>query len=234
LPEAHRGRRVFLDRLFDGTASYYDRIGWMMSLGSGSWHRRHALLRAGLRSDMVVLDVAVGTGAVARESRALLKSPGWVVGIDPSMGMLARAGRAGIPVIQGIAEHLPFRDEAFDFLSMGYALRHIADLEAVFREYHRVLRPKGRLLILDFRRPTTRAAGHLARLYFGTIVPWIARLVSGTGEARALMRHCWASVASSAPPDTIHAAIERCGFRDTWSKADLGIFIEYPAVKPER
>lgn len=227
-------RRLFLDRLFDHTAGHYDRIAGLMSLGSGPWHRRQALLRAGLRADMVVLDVAVGTGSVARETQGLLRSPGWVVGIDPSTGMLTQARRAGLPVIQGLAEHLPFRNESFDFLSMGYALRHVSDLYAAFREYHRVLRPGGRLLILDFRRPRTRTGCYLARLYFDAVMPWVAQLGSGTKEARVLVRYCWASVAQCVSSETICVAIERCGFEQTRCKVDFGVFIEYLAVKPER
>ena len=227
--------RLFLDALFDRTASHYDRIAWLLSLGSGSWHRRHALLRAGLRHDMAVLDVAVGTGSVAREAVSLLRRPGWLVGIDPSPGMLAQARmRVGIPVIQGLAEHLPFRDESFDFLSMGYALRHVSDLRATFCEYHRVLRPGGRLLILDFARPRTRTGYRLARFYFDTLVPWVAQLGSGTGDARMLMRYCWASVAHCVPAETICRSIAESGFEQIRGKPDFGVFIEYVAVKPGR
>lgn len=226
-------RRLFLDALFDRTASRYDRIAWLLSLGSGPWHRRQALLRAGLRHDMAVLDVAVGTGSIAREAVSLLRRPGWVVGIDPSPGMLAQARmRISIPVVQGLAEHLPFRDESFDFLSMGYALRHVSDLRATFREYHRVLRPGGRLLILEFTRPRTRTRYQLARLYFGTLVPWVAQLRSGTGDARVLMRYCWASVARCLPAETICRAIAESGFEQIRAKPDFGVFIEYIAVKP--
>ena len=183
---------------------------------------------------MVVLDVAVGTGAVARESRGLLTRPGRVVGIDPSMGMLIYARRAGIPVIQGIAEHLPFRDETFDFLSMGYALRHVSYLDSVFREDHRVLRPGGRLLILEFRRPSARVARHLAQFYFGLLASYVAQFGGGNRNARTLMRYCWASVSQCVPSDTVHAALDRCGFIETRSKVDFGVLIEYMAVKPRR
>lgn len=103
-------RRQVLDDLFDRTASHYDRITQFMSFGSGAWHRRQALLRAGLAPSMMVLDVAVGTGAVAREALGIVKPMGRVVGVDPSTGMLAEARRlTRIPLVQGLAEHLPFR-----------------------------------------------------------------------------------------------------------------------------
>jgi demethylmenaquinone methyltransferase/2-methoxy-6-polyprenyl-1,4-benzoquinol methylase len=226
-------RRRFLDALFDRTASRYDGIAGLLSLGSGPWHRRRALSRAGLERDMAVLDVAVGTGALAREAAGLLGPPGRVVGIDPSPGMLAQARmRVSIPVVQGLAEHLPFRSESFDFLSMGYALRHVSDLRATFREYHRVLRPGGRLLILEFTHPRTRLRYQLARFYLGTLVPWLAQLRAGSRDARLLMRYCWASVARGLPAETICGAIVESGFVEVRTRADLGVLIEFVAVKP--
>lgn len=230
-----RERRSFLDSLFDRTAPDYDRVTWLVSLGSGAWHRRQALLRAGLRPGMTVLDVAVGTGSVAGEALRLVGPSGRVVGVDPSLGMLAQArARLRLPAVQGLAEALPFRDQSFDFLSMGYALRHVADIRTTFREYHRVLRPGGQLLILDFTRPRTRAGYRAARIYFDWIVPWAARLCAGTRDAGVLMRYLWASIDGCVPPGTISDAIAACGFEHARSKPDLGVFIEYLAVKPRR
>lgn len=226
-------RRHFLDDLFDRTAPRYDRIAQIMSLGSGAWHRRKALLRAGLGPGRAALDVAVGTGAVARAAKAIVGPAGRVIGVDPSVSMLMEARRAArIPVVQGLAEHLPFRDAAFDFLSMGYALRHVTDLRYTFREYHRVLCPGGTLLILDFALPRHRIAFGAARLYLGTIVPWVARLGSGDRQARLLMQYCWESVARGVSPEVICGAIVESGFHPPRAQRDFGVFIEYIAVKP--
>jgi demethylmenaquinone methyltransferase/2-methoxy-6-polyprenyl-1,4-benzoquinol methylase len=147
--------------------------------------------------------------------------------------MLMEARRAvRIPVVQGLAENLPFRDAAFDFLSMGYALRHVTDLRYTFREYHRVLCPGGTLLILDFAPPRHRIAFGAARLYLGTIVPWVARLGSGDRQARLLMQYCWESVARSVSPEVICGAIVESGFHPPRARRDFGVFIEYIAVKP--
>jgi demethylmenaquinone methyltransferase/2-methoxy-6-polyprenyl-1,4-benzoquinol methylase len=228
-------RRSFLDGLFDQTAPHYDRVTGSIGLGSGNWHRRHALLRAGLRSGMRVLDVAIGTGAVARAAAGIVGAEGQVFGLDPSMGMLAETRRTlAAPVVQGRAEHLPFHDETFDFLSMGYALRHVSDLTVTFREYWRVLRPGGRLLILEFRRPRTWLGCQIARWHFGAVVPWLARLRGGGEHAHVLMRYCWDSVADSVPAGLICDAIIKAGFEQSRAKADFKVFIEYIAVKPER
>src|SRR5262245_14649409 len=85
------GRRAFVRRIFDDTAGDYDRIERVMALGSGRWYRRRALVRAGLAHEMEVLDVAVGTGLVAREAVAVVGNPRRVVGVDPSLGMLRGA-----------------------------------------------------------------------------------------------------------------------------------------------
>ena len=144
-----RGRRHFLRDLFDGNARDYDYVERLLALGSGSWYRRHALLRAGLAPGMHVLDVATGTGLVAREAMAIIGPEGTVVGLDPSAGMLAEAHRLlPMRLVRGRGERLPLRDASFDFVSMGFALRHVTDLNALFGEFHRVLKPGGSLCVL--------------------------------------------------------------------------------------
>src|SRR3954449_6403754 len=130
LPRYYAGeaeKRSFVRKIFNETAPDYERVERWMALGSGSWYRRQALLRAGLAPGMRVLDVAIGTGLVAREEAAITGDPKLVLGLDPSIGMLSEARRT-LPVqaVLGVAEELPLADAQFDFLSMGYALRHLS------------------------------------------------------------------------------------------------------------
>src|SRR5689334_24270233 len=81
--------RAYLRRIFDDTASDYDRIERVLAFGSGAWYRRAALRRAGLASAAQVLDVGIGTGLVAREALALIGPQGRLVGVDPSPGMMS-------------------------------------------------------------------------------------------------------------------------------------------------
>ncbi len=127
--------------------------------------------------------------------------------------MLAIARRSlGIPVIQGRAENLPVADASMDFVTMGYALRHVEDLAATFREFRRVLRPGGRVLILEISRPVSAPARTLAQLYFRQLVPAVCRLLSAGEEARDLMRYYWDTIEACVPPPVILAALAGAGF----------------------
>jgi len=226
-----RERRTLVDHLFDVTAAHYDAVIGAMSLGSGRWYRREALQRAGLTQGMDVLDLATGTGIVAKAA-ASLTSPARVTGIDPSQGMLEQAQKvAPLRYVRGFAERLPFRDASFDFLSMGYALRHMADLRTTFAEAHRVLRPGGRLLVLEITRPRSRAGLAATRLYLGTVVPVLAGAFTRSREARRLFHYYWDTIAQCVPPETILAAMADAGFVRAERNVVLGLFSEYLAVK---
>lgn len=225
--------RRFLSRVFDETAGSYDWIDSMMSFGSGVWYRRDALKRAGLGAGMCHLDVAVGTGAIARSAVDIVGASGSVFGLDPSMGMLQQAVRnTRIPVIQGVAERLPLPEASFDFLSMGYALRHVADLKATFDEYARVLKPGGTLLILEFAQPKSRLGYAVGRLYLNRLVPWLSQVGSGKKQARVLMEYCWETVENFVPGRSIMAALAASGFTGVTRRTWFGIFSEYVARKP--
>src|SRR4029450_7468624 len=145
--EDEAGRDRFLDPMVPGTGGRRER----RACG------REARRRAGLAAGMASLDVATGTGLVARAARELVGPTGRVIGLDRNAGMLEEASRAGgAPLVQGSAERLPFRTGSFDFLSMAYALRHVSDLDITFAEYFRVLRPGRTVLILEFARPRSR------------------------------------------------------------------------------
>jgi demethylmenaquinone methyltransferase/2-methoxy-6-polyprenyl-1,4-benzoquinol methylase len=237
LPEYYQSEvqhRRFLSQVFDETAGNYDWIDNMMSFGSGVWYRRDALKRAGLGAGMRHLDVAVGTGAIARSAVDIVGASGSVLGLDPSMGMLQQAVRtARIPVIQGVAERLPLPDASFDFLSMGYALRHVGDLRTTFDEYARVLKPGGKLLILEFAQPKSRLGYAMGRFYLNRVVPWLSQIGSGKKQARVLMEYCWQTVDNFVPGKDILEALAASGFVDATRRTWFGVFSEYVARKPD-
>lgn len=226
-------KRGFVRDIFNSTAPDYDRVERLMALGSGPWYRRRALSRAGLAPGMQVLDVAMGTGLVAREAMALAGPEGRVIGLDPSIGMVSEARRSlALNVILGRGEQLPVRDAHFDFLSMGYALRHVTDIDAALREYFRVLKPGGRVCLLEITRPRSRLALLGLRIYMKAIVPWLTRLVTRHRETARLMEYYWDTIAACVPPETILAALARAGFTDVTRHVELGIFSEYVGTKP--
>jgi demethylmenaquinone methyltransferase/2-methoxy-6-polyprenyl-1,4-benzoquinol methylase len=223
-------RRGFVRRLFDDTAGDYDRIERTLSFGTGAWYRRQALLRAGVRPGMRVLDVAVGTGLVAREALAAVGEAGLVVGLDPASGMLREARAAlQIPLVQGEGERLPFADRQFDFLSMGYALRHVSDLGRLFCEFRRVLRPDGVACVLEIARPNYALSRAVLKLYLRRIAPLLSRLVGATQEAPTLYRYFWDTIEACVPPGQIMAALQEAGFRHVTRHVEAQIFSEYTA-----
>jgi demethylmenaquinone methyltransferase/2-methoxy-6-polyprenyl-1,4-benzoquinol methylase len=223
-------RQEYVDSLFDRAAPHYDWICGVMSFGSGALYRRQALQRLGVKPGMSVLDVATGTGLVAREVANLAGGSG-VIGLDPSRGMLEQARRTvTAPLVQARGEALPFPDARFDALSMGYALRHVSDLHAAFREYHRVLRPGGRVLILEISRPASRIGMGLARLYLKRLVPLVTRLGTGSADAQRLMDYYWDTIEHCVAPEAILDAMRKSGFEAT-RRVQGGLLSEYVGKK---
>jgi demethylmenaquinone methyltransferase/2-methoxy-6-polyprenyl-1,4-benzoquinol methylase len=227
-------RAGFVTTLFDSSARHYDRLCQLMSFGSGQWYRRQALLRAGVTRGMILLDVATGTGLVARSALEILGDPRAVVGLDPSAGMLREARKASAaPLVQGRVETLPFSRDRFDVLTFGYALRHVSDLEVAFMECRRVLKPGGRLLVLEISRAQSRATRAILRLYFLHVLPAIMWLTTRSTPARMLSQYYWETIDACVPPETILEVLRRSGFTDVRRNVFGGFLSEYIAVKPD-
>lgn len=225
-------RPDFVRRLFDRAAPSYDTIERMMAFGWGRWYRREALVRAGLFEGMRVLDVAIGTGLVAREAVRLAGDASRVIGLDPSVGMLGKArADLGVNGVLGIGEQLPWRDESFDFLSMGYALRHLSDLAITLREFRRVLKPGGALCVLELTRPQSRVGHAALRFYLRRLVPAFTRLRTRSPEAELLMRYFWDTVETCVPPERILKAMDQAGFTEVRRTLVIGLFSEYTGHK---
>jgi demethylmenaquinone methyltransferase/2-methoxy-6-polyprenyl-1,4-benzoquinol methylase len=229
-----QARRGFVRTIFDSTASDYDRIDRLLAFGSGPWYRNQALQRAGLKPGMRVVDIGVGTGLVAREAVKLTGDPALVVGVDPSIGMMSQAHLPGVQLVEGRAEAIPFPDASFDFLSMGYALRHIGDLSAAFSEFHRVLKPGGRLCLLEITKPERAWSQALLKVYMRGIVPVIARLAGSSAESAKLWRYYWDTIEACVPPSGVIDALSEAGFVGAKRHIETGalsILAEFQAVK---
>ena len=224
----------FVDQLFDKGAKHYDGIVDWGFLRSGAGYRKWVQERHGLKKGDHLLDVACGTGLVAVESAKILGTAENITCLDPSSGMLEEA-RKKLPAkfIQGRAEAMPLPDNSFDFLTMGYALRHVADLDVTFREYKRVLKPGGKLLIFEVTKPASRFGNFLFRVYFGRIYPFLSGLFTRSRDARDMMRYYWITMDACVPPDSVLAALRGAGLNEVKRTAMMGgLFSEYTAVKP--
>lgn len=228
---SERERPARVNEMFDDAAVDYDRVENAMSLGTGRRYRCQALARAGVAAGMQVLDVGCGTGIVAQEAARLVGAHGSVVAIDPSSGMLAQARGRNISLpVQGVGERLPFADASFDVVCMGYALRHVADLNAAFGEFRRVLRPRGFALLLEITAPQSRAGHALLKLYMKRIVPALSRLSRRGPATSRLMSYYWETVESCVAPAVIIDALRRAGFEQVEREVQIGVFSTYRAA----
>ena len=235
LPEYYRDEADharYVRRIFDETAVDYDRIERAMAFGSGGWYRREALSRAGLAAGDTVVDVGIGTGLLARQACALIGERGRLIGVDPSPGMLAQVDLPGVELRAGRAEALPCAAGEADFLSFGYAFRHVSDVDAALSEFQRVLRSGGRLVILEISQPEGRLYRAFMKFYMRRIVPAIARVVARERGSAELWRYYWDTIEACIPPAQIIEALQRAGFQRVQRQTDLGIFSAYTAVRP--
>lgn len=229
---AEEDRVGYIRGLFDRTAESYDRINAWMSLNRGEHYRMEAMVRAGMHEGQRVLDCACGTGVMAAHAQRLVGTSGVVVALDPSMPMLAVAGARGVRNrVSGTAERLPLPDASVDVVTMGYALRHVADLGVAFAEFARVLRPGGRLLILEMVPPRSPVGHLLAKLYLKHLVPTLASWLGGSGDARRLMQYYWDTVDQCVSPNVVIDALKDAGFGSVARSVKLALLTEYTACR---
>lgn len=232
--QTEQDRQAYLRQMFDDTAADYDHIEAIFALGSGSRYRREALVRAGLKSGMKVLDVGVGTGLVAAQACILTGDAALVTGVDPSPGMMAASKLPDAMVlIEGRAESLPFPDNHFDFLSMGYALRHLSDLGVAFVEFERVLKPGGRLCLLEITPAQNRFGRWLLKTYMRGVLPFLTRFISRQKDTATIWRYHWDSIEACVPAEQVLATLSAAGLTQVKRHLELGVFSEYLAVKAD-
>jgi demethylmenaquinone methyltransferase/2-methoxy-6-polyprenyl-1,4-benzoquinol methylase len=192
--------------MFDAIAPRYDMVNRIMTFRMDVRWRRLAVGSLALRRDSAVLDLACGTGDLCRELESAGLAP---VGVDLSFGMLA-AARTDAPLLQGDALGLPVRGGSVDGVTCGFALRNLVELAPFFAELARVLRPGGRIALLEVDTPPNRVMRWGHGVYFGKVVPMIGGLISDASAYRYLPR----SVAYLPDPDDMRSMIKQAGFTD--------------------
>jgi demethylmenaquinone methyltransferase/2-methoxy-6-polyprenyl-1,4-benzoquinol methylase len=190
--------------MFDAIAPRYELVNRLMTFGLDARWRRRAVSDLRLAPASVVLDVAAGTGDFTRELR---RQGQRAIATDLSYNMLHTA-RNVADRVQADASHLPFRWASFDGATCGYALRNFTDLEKTFTEMARVLRPGGRLSLLEVAEPRSGLWRAGFRLWFRRVVPFIGSLLSDRDAYHFLP----ASTAYLPETGEIVAMLNRAGF----------------------
>ncbi len=192
--------------MFDAIAPRYDLVNRIMTLRMDVGWRRRAVRSLALRRGSVVADLACGTGDLCVE----LESAGLrAVGVDLSFGMLA-AARTSAPLVQADALRLPLRAGSIDGVTCGFALRNLVELPPFLAELARVLRPGGRIALLEVATPPNRLLRLGHGVYFGKVVPLIGGLLSDGAAYRYLPQ----SVAYLPPADELLDMVRAAGFAD--------------------
>ena len=175
--------------MFASIASRYDRANQVLSFGLHHRWRRVAVSKSGAAAGDRVLDCATGTGDLALEFRRAVGGKGDVIGTDFCEEMLAlapeKAARAGLPVRFEVADvlALPYADRSFDVASIAFGIRNVDDPERGIRELSRVVRPGGRVVVLEFGQPGGALFGPLYRLYSHQILPRLGGWLTGDRAA---------------------------------------------------
>jgi demethylmenaquinone methyltransferase/2-methoxy-6-polyprenyl-1,4-benzoquinol methylase len=203
--------------MFDGIVERYDLVNGILSLGMDRWWRRRTASSVRVQPNDLVLDLGCGTGALGR----LLAGRAGVVGVDVSSEMLARARRRSRPrlhLAQASAFGLPFAGATFDAAISGFVLRNLSDLPRAFAELARVVRPGGRIGLVDITEPRSSAFRRLFDLYFRTMAPALGAAVG----QRDAYRYLVSSLAQLPPPAEVGELLRSAGFREVRAEPMAG------------
>jgi demethylmenaquinone methyltransferase/2-methoxy-6-polyprenyl-1,4-benzoquinol methylase len=191
--------------MFDTIAPRYDLMNRLLTFRLDvGWRRRAVRALTGVAPGEAVVDVACGTGDLCRELRSAGFAP---IGVDLSAGMLA-AARTDAPLVEADALAMPLPDGSVGGVTCGFALRNFVALAPALAEMGRVVRPGGRIALLEVAEPANPLLRWGHRVYFGTVVPFVGGLLSDRAAYRYLPR----SVAYLPPPDDLLALVAAAGF----------------------
>jgi demethylmenaquinone methyltransferase/2-methoxy-6-polyprenyl-1,4-benzoquinol methylase len=226
--------------MFDAIATRYDFLNHLLSAGIDRRWRRRAIASLGLKGGERVLDLCTGTADVALAAASASPPPARVIGVDFSGAMLqvgvgkVRTARLGdrIALVRGDATRIPMADASVDAVTIAFGIRNVENVHAACDEMQRVVRPGGRVAILEFAVPTLPAVRALYLWYFRRVLPLIGRLFSRHQGAYGYLP---ASVGAFATPAEFVTILRSHGFRDaTAVQLTFGIVFLYTARRDER
>jgi len=235
--QSGEAKKEQVSTMFNRIASSYDLLNRMTSLGIDVIWRKRAIAQLKDGEHRRILDVATGTADVAIEIRKQLPNVEHITGLDISAEMLAvgreKVSKKGwdeqITLIEGDSEAMPFEDNSFDAVTAAFGVRNFENLEKGMREIHRVLRPGGTLVVLEFSHPTAFPIKQLFNLYFKYILPTIGSVISKDKKA---YRYLYESVQAFLNQEQFLAQLSQIGFKSNQCKSlTFGISSLYIGTK---
>ncbi|MCG8610552.1 MAG: bifunctional demethylmenaquinone methyltransferase/2-methoxy-6-polyprenyl-1,4-benzoquinol methylase UbiE [Pseudomonadales bacterium] len=224
--------------VFHSVAAKYDMMNDLMSMGIHRLWKRFAIEMSGVRKGHTVLDIAGGTGDLTMKFADIVGSDGQVVLADINDSML-KVGRdrlldkgygSNIEYVQANAEELPFPDNYFDCVSIAFGLRNVTDKDKALGSMCRVLKPGGRLLVLEFSKPSNDLLAKAYDLYSFTALPLMGRLVAGDSGSYEYLAE---SIRMHPDQETLKGMLENAGFvRAKYHNMTGGIVALHSGVKP--
>jgi demethylmenaquinone methyltransferase/2-methoxy-6-polyprenyl-1,4-benzoquinol methylase len=213
VPVAEKQKRV--GAVFSSVARRYDVMNDLMSLGIHRVWKRFAIDLAAVRPGERVLDIAGGTGDLTREFRRQVGAQGLAILADINAEMLGQGrarladrGIVDVPLVQANAEKLPFAENSFDCVTIGFGLRNVTDKDAALRSMTRVLKPGGRLLVLEFSKPLSSGLSRLYDEYSFRVLPLLGRFVAND---EASYRYLAESIRMHPDQETLKGMMEGAG-----------------------
>lgn len=234
--EEQAAKKNQVSSMFNNIAKYYDFLNHFLSLGIDRSWRKKAVAALAADNPKTILDVATGTGDLAIEAKKQLQ-PDKIVGIDISVKMLEvgdkKIQKLGIDDVitlqEGDSEHLPFADNSFDATMAAFGVRNFANVRGGLEDMARILRPGGKMMVLEFSKPTIFPFKQLFNLYFKYILPFIGKLTSKDKKAYGYL---YESVQAFPEGQDFLDLLTDIGLKNAQcTKLSLGICSIYTAIK---
>ena len=205
--------------VFDSVAAQYDLMNDLMSGGLHRLWKRFTIELSAVRSGQTVLDIAGGTGDLAAKFSKLVGADGKVILADINAAMLSvgrdrlidKGALSNIDVVQADAQFLPFEDNSIDCITIGFGLRNVTDKAKALRSMHRVLKPGGRVLVLEFSKPTSLLLSKVYDAYSFSALPAMGKLITDDADS---YRYLAESIRKHPDQQSLLEMVEDAGFVD--------------------
>ena len=205
--------------VFDSVAAQYDLMNDLMSGGLHRLWKRFTIELCAVRSGQTVLDIAGGTGDLAAKFSKLVGADGKVILADINAAMLSvgrdrlidKGALSNIDVVQADAQFLPFEDNSIDCVTIAFGLRNVTDKAKALRSMHRVLKPGGRVLVLEFSKPTSPLLSKVYDAYSFSVLPAMGKLITNDADS---YRYLAESIRKHPDQESLLETVEDAGFVD--------------------